>query len=63
MHVEPWLLGQPRLHLGMFLGRAVVDNQMDIEALFRFTVEFYQKALELIIAMSGQAFPDHTVPS
>ncbi|WP_298219911.1 hypothetical protein [Halothiobacillus sp.] len=47
----------------MFLGRAVVDNQMDIEALFRFTVEFYQKALELIIAMSGQAFPDHTVPS
>src|SRR5439155_24962028 len=44
VHIEARTLGEPRLHLRMFVGRVVVGDQVQFEALWRLPINLLEKA-------------------
>src|SRR5439155_9243006 len=44
VHIEARTLGGPRLHLRMFVGRVVVGDQVQFEALWRLPINLLEKA-------------------
>src|SRR3990172_7332850 len=53
--MEPGMPGKPLLNLGCLMSLVVVQNQMDLQVLWRLAVNLAQKAQELILPMTGQA--------
>lgn len=44
VHVEPWSFCQPSLHLGMFVGAVVVNDEMKVEMGGCPTINLFEKA-------------------
>ena len=49
---------EPSLNLGVFMGRVVVDDEMEIERFGDVVVDGAQKAQELLMTMAAHAFAD-----
>ena len=43
MHVETFMFFQPCLHFRMFVGRVVVDDQMQLKRLGCFSIDLLEK--------------------
>ena len=52
-------LGQPGAHFRMFVGRIVVNHQMQVQFRRRLLVDQAQKCEKLLMAMASVAFADH----
>jgi hypothetical protein len=59
MHVEAGMLGQPSLDRRVFMGGAVVSDQMQVEALGRAAVDEPQEFEPFLVTMTLHAFADH----
>ncbi len=51
MHVEAFMLFQPRLHFGMLVGGVVVDDQVQLKMLGRFSIDLLEKLQPLLMPM------------
>ena len=49
MHVEALVLFQPRLHFRMFVSGVVVDDQMQLKVLGRFSVDLLEEIQPLLM--------------
>ena len=56
---EPWVLLQPRPHLGLLVGRIVVQDQVQRSLLGKLPVQPPQKTQELLVPVLGPALSDH----
>lgn len=52
MHVEPWMLGQPRLHCRMLVRGVVVSDQMQHLVLGRLAVDLLEKLQPLDVGVA-----------
>jgi len=57
--VEPRVEGQPRTHVGVFVGGVVVQDQVHLQRLGDLAVEPAQEHQELFVAVARQALADH----
>jgi hypothetical protein len=57
--VVPRVLGEPGLHVGVFVGGVVVQNHMYRKAFRHFPVDRTQELQELLVAVPVQALADH----
>jgi hypothetical protein len=53
VQVKTFVLGQPRLYLGVFVGSVVIDDQVQIEFLGRLVVDAFEKLEPLLMAVLG----------
>src|SRR5450830_854794 len=51
MQVEPGMLNQPCLHIRVFMGRVVVEDQMHLELSRGLFLDRFQEHQELVMAM------------
>lgn len=51
MHVEAFMLFQPRLHFWMFVGGVVVDDQVQLKMLGRFSIDLLKKLQPFLMPM------------
>jgi len=59
VQVEAGVLGQPLLHVDVFVGVVVVQDQVDLQAVGNLAVDGAQEFEELLVAVAGQTLPDH----
>ena len=57
MQMEPGTLTQPLLHLGVFMGAVVINNQMNIQMAGYIPVNLLQEAEELLVPVPLLALP------
>jgi len=56
MHMKAFIFFQPCPHFGMLVGGAVVDDQVQLKMLGRFSIDLFQKLqplLMLVLALDG----------
>jgi len=51
MHVEAFMFFQPSLHFGMFVGGVVVDDQVQLKMLRRFSIDLFEKLQPFLMPM------------
>jgi hypothetical protein len=58
VHLEAWMLGEPRLHLGGLVRPVVIEHEMHVEVSKHGSIDPFQKAKELFRPMPRLAFAD-----
>lgn len=58
VQVEPRVPVEPPLHVLVFVGRVVVQDQMNLEPWGHFTIDGLEERQELLVTMPGQALTD-----
>ena len=51
MHVETFMFFQPCLHFRMFVGRVVVDDQMQLKRLGGFSIDLLEKLQPFLMSV------------
>jgi len=59
MHVETRVLGKPSLDRWMLVGGVVVDDQMQVKMLGRFTVDLLEKLQPFLMPVLALDATDH----
>ena len=59
MQMESRMATDPRFHPRMFVCAIIVHDQMEIEAVWRFGVDFLQEPNELLVPVARHAVADH----
>ena len=58
MHMIAWALSEPRAHLRVFVGRVVVDDEVQFEGSGHAAVEVTQEREELLMTMARLTLGD-----
>ena len=57
--VESWFCRQPEAHLGVLVGRVVVDDEVDVECLGHGLIDALEEAEELLMAVTRPTLGEH----
>ena len=58
MQVEPGMFTQPRFHIGVFVRRVIIDNEVDLQPYRHLLFDGFQKIQELVMAVFGDTRSD-----
>ena len=59
MQLEPWVLGQPCRHVGVVVGRVVVEDEMNSQTFGDLATDRLQELQKLEVPVASQALADH----